>query len=32
VQRSQASLSAFSAAWSYLALMAVLFWLVFYAL
>jgi heme/copper-type cytochrome/quinol oxidase subunit 3 len=32
VQRFQASLSAFSAVWSYLAVMAVLFWLLFYAL
>jgi heme/copper-type cytochrome/quinol oxidase subunit 3 len=32
VQRFQASLSAFSAVWSYLALMAILFWLLFYAL
>jgi heme/copper-type cytochrome/quinol oxidase subunit 3 len=32
VQRFQASLSAFSAIWSYLALMAILFWLLFYAL
>ncbi len=32
VQRFQASLSAFSAVWSYLAVMALLFWLLFYAL
>ena len=32
VQRFQASLSAFSAVWSYLAVMAVVFWLLFYAL
>jgi heme/copper-type cytochrome/quinol oxidase subunit 3 len=32
VQRFQASLSAFSNVWNYLALMAVLFWLLFYAL
>ena len=32
VQRLQASLSAFSTVWSYLALMAILFWLLFYAL
>jgi heme/copper-type cytochrome/quinol oxidase subunit 3 len=32
VQRFQASLSAFSTVWSYLALVAVLFWLLFYAL
>jgi heme/copper-type cytochrome/quinol oxidase subunit 3 len=32
VQRFQASLSAFSAVWSYLALVAILFWLLFYAL
>lgn len=32
VQRFQASLSAFSTIWSYLALMAILFWLLFYAL
>jgi heme/copper-type cytochrome/quinol oxidase subunit 3 len=32
VQRFQASLSAFSAVWTYLALMALLFWLLFYAL
>jgi heme/copper-type cytochrome/quinol oxidase subunit 3 len=32
VQRFQASLSAFSAIWSYLALMALLFWFLFYAL
>jgi heme/copper-type cytochrome/quinol oxidase subunit 3 len=32
VQRFQASLSAFSTVWNYLALMAVLFWLLFYAL
>jgi len=32
VQRFQASLSAFSAIWSYLALVAILFWLLFYAL
>ena len=32
VQRFQASLSAFSAVWNYLAVMAVLFWLLFYAL
>ena len=32
VQRFQASLSAFSTVWSYLAAMAVLFWLLFYAL
>ena len=31
VQRFQASLSAFSTVWNYLALMAVLFWLLFYA-
>jgi heme/copper-type cytochrome/quinol oxidase subunit 3 len=32
VQRFQASLSAFSTVWSYLAVMAVVFWLLFYAL
>ena len=32
VQRFQASLSAFSAVWNYLALMALLFWFLFYAL
>lgn len=32
VQRFQASLSAFSTVWSYLAIMAMLFWLLFYAL
>jgi len=32
VQRFQASLSAFSAVWSYLAIMALVFWLLFYAL
>jgi heme/copper-type cytochrome/quinol oxidase subunit 3 len=32
VQRFQASLSAFSTVWSFLALMAILFWLLFYAL
>ena len=32
VQRFQASLSAFSAVWNFMALMAVLFWLLFYAL
>jgi len=32
VQRFQASLSAFSAVWNYLALVAVVFWLLFYAL
>ena len=32
VQRFQASLSAFSAVWNYLAVMAILFWLLFYAL
>jgi heme/copper-type cytochrome/quinol oxidase subunit 3 len=32
VQRFQASLSAFSNIWNYLALMALLFWLLFYAL
>ena len=32
VQRFQASLSAFSTIWSYLAVMAVLFWLLFYSL
>jgi len=32
VQRFQASLSAFSTVWSYLALVAILFWLLFYAL
>jgi len=32
VQRFQASLSAFSAVWGYLALVAFLFWLLFYAL
>ena len=31
VQRFQASLSAFSTVWTYLALMSVLFWLMFYA-
>ena len=31
VQRFQASLSAFSALWNFLALMALLFWLLFYA-
>lgn len=32
VQRFQASLSAFSTVWNYMALVAVLFWLLFYAL
>ena len=32
VQRFQASLSAFSTVWSFMALMAILFWLLFYAL
>ncbi len=32
VQRFQASLSAFSTIWSFLALMAIMFWLLFYAL
>jgi len=32
VQRFQANLSAFSAVWTFLALMALLFWLLFYAL
>src|SRR5260370_15922878 len=32
VQRFQASLSAFSTVWNYLAVMALLFWLLFYAL
>jgi len=32
VQRFQGSLSAFSAVWSYLAIMALVFWLLFYAL
>jgi heme/copper-type cytochrome/quinol oxidase subunit 3 len=32
VQRFQASLSAFSAVWTYMAVMAMLFWLLFYAL
>jgi heme/copper-type cytochrome/quinol oxidase subunit 3 len=32
VQRFQASLSAFSTVWSFMALMAVVFWLLFYAL
>ena len=32
VQRFQASLSAFSTVWNYLALMALLFWFLFYAL
>lgn len=32
VQRFQASLSAFSTVWSFMALMALLFWLLFYAL
>ena len=32
VQRFQASLSAFSTVWTYLAVMAMLFWLLFYAL
>jgi heme/copper-type cytochrome/quinol oxidase subunit 3 len=32
VQRFQASLSAFSAVWTYMALMALLFWFLFYAL
>ena len=32
VQRFQANLSAFSATWTYLALVALLFWLLFYAL
>jgi hypothetical protein len=32
VQRFQASLSAFSTVWNYLALVAVVFWLLFYAL
>ena len=31
VQRFQASLSAFSTVWSYLAVIALLFWLLFYA-
>jgi hypothetical protein len=31
VQRFQASLSAFSTVWSYLAVTAILFWLLFYA-
>ena len=31
VQRFQASLSAFSTVWSFMALMAILFWLLFYA-
>jgi hypothetical protein len=32
VQRFQASRAAFSAVWNFMALMAVLFWLLFYAL
>ena len=32
VQQFQAKLSAFSAIWNYLALMALLFWFLFYAL
>jgi len=32
VQRFQASLSAFSAVWGYMALVAIFFWLLFYAL
>jgi hypothetical protein len=32
VQRFQASLSAFSTVWSYMAVMALVFWLLFYAL
>jgi len=32
VQRFQASLSAFSTVWSFMALMSILFWLLFYAL
>jgi hypothetical protein len=32
VQRFQASLSGFSAVWGYMALIAFLFWLLFYAL
>jgi hypothetical protein len=32
VQRFQASLSAFSTVWAYMALIAFLFWLLFYAL
>ena len=32
MQRFQANLSAFSAIWNYLALMALLFWFLFYAL
>jgi hypothetical protein len=32
VQRFQASLSAFSTVWNYMAVMALLFWLLFYAL
>jgi heme/copper-type cytochrome/quinol oxidase subunit 3 len=32
VQRFQASLSAFSTVWTYMAVMAILFWLLFYAL
>jgi heme/copper-type cytochrome/quinol oxidase subunit 3 len=32
VQRFQASLSAFSAVWSFMAVMAIVFWLLFYAL
>jgi heme/copper-type cytochrome/quinol oxidase subunit 3 len=32
VQRFQANLSAFTAVWNYLALMALVFWLLFYAL
>ncbi len=32
VQRFQASLSAFSTVWTYMAVMAMLFWLLFYAL
>ena len=32
VQRFQASLSAFFTVWNYLAVMAILFWLLFYAL
>ena len=31
VQRFQASLSAFTAVWNFLAVMAMLFWLLFYA-
>jgi hypothetical protein len=32
IQRFQATLSAFTAIWNYLAVMAVLFWVLFYAL